>query len=114
MTAGAQLRGADQLARTLHEAGRQLGDLTEVEHQAGQLLAGKGSKASPRQTGRLAAAHGYTVVDDVLTVTAATPYAALVHARNPWLTRTVDQSEDQVADLYLVGVDDALSHVKGT
>lgn len=113
MTAGAQLRGADQLVRTLHEAGQQLGDLSEVEHQAGQLLADQGSRSAPRDTGRLAGAHGYAVVDDVLTVVAATPYAAIVHARNPWLTRTVDQAEDQVADLYLTGVDDALSHVKG-
>jgi hypothetical protein len=110
---GASLQGADNLVRTLHDAAHQLEDLTEAERQAGQLLAQAGSKAAPVHTGRLAAAHGYDVVDGLLTVVAATPYAAIVHARNPWLTRTVVANEDQVAEIYLTGVDDALSHVRG-
>lgn len=114
MGAGAQLRGADVLVRTLQAAGEDLQDLSEVERQAGQLLAEQGSRRSPRRSGRLAAAHGYQVLEDRLSVIAATPYAAIVHARNPWLTRSVDDAEDQVADLYLAGVDAALSHVKGT
>lgn len=114
MPPGAELRGADRLVRTLHDAAHDLENLDEAERQAGELLATKGAKASPRRSGRLANAHGYTVVQGVLTVVAATPYAAIVHALKPWLTRTIDNSTDQVADIYLTGVDDALSRVKGT
>lgn len=113
MTSGAQLQGADNLVRTLHAAARQIEDLSEAEHKAGQLLAEAGSKAAPRLTGRLRESHGYTVTDAGLTVTAATPYAVVVHARTPWLTRTVDTEAEQVADIYLAGVDDALADVKG-
>jgi len=113
-TGGAELRGADNLVRTLRSAAGALEDLTEAEHAAGQLLAAHGSARAPRRTGLLASRHGYTVVDTRLTVTAATPYAAVVHARFPWLTQTLAADEDQVTDLYLDGVDDALSLVKGT
>jgi hypothetical protein len=113
MVAGAELRGADQLVRTLDDAARHLEDLTDAEREAGQLLADQGSKAAPRRTGRLAESHGYTVTDTGLSVTAATPYASIVHARNPWLTRTVGNQLDQVADIYLAGVSDALAEVKG-
>jgi hypothetical protein len=113
MAADASLRGADNLVRTLHDAARQLEDLTDAEKTAGQLLAQAGSKAAPRQSGRLAAAHGYTIVAAVLTVVAATPYAAIVHARKPWLTDTVVDHDDQVADIYLASVTDALATVKG-
>ncbi len=111
---GAELRGADQLVRTLHAAAADLGDLSDVEQEAGELLAEQGSKASPRRTGTLAEAHGYKVVTAGVTVIAATRYAAIVHARNPWLARTVLAAEDQVADLYLAGVDERLAQVKGT
>ena len=113
MASGAELRGADPLVRTLRAAADDLQHLTEAEQQAGQLLARTGSKAAPRFTGRLAEAHGYAVLDGTLSVVAATPYASIVHARNPWLTRTVVAQEDQVADIYLAGVDDALAHVRG-
>lgn len=114
MSDGAELRGADQLVRTLQTAADELVELTEAERAAGQLLANQGATAAPRRTGLLADRHGYAVVDDRLTVTAATDYAALVHARNPWLTRTVDRAEADVLDLYMTGVTDALSNVKGT
>lgn len=114
MPAGAELRGADQLVRTLRDAADTLVEnATESGRAAGQMLAQQGSKAAPRRTGHLAESHGYTVVDGLLSVVAATPYASIVHARNPWLTRTVVAEEDQVVDIYLAGVDDALAHVRG-
>lgn len=113
MAAGAQLRGADNLVRSLDDAAGRLEDLTDAEHEAGQLLAQTGSRNAPRRTGHLAASHGYAVAGDVLTVTAATPYAAAVHARNPWLSKTLAATEDQVADIYLASVTDALGDVKG-
>lgn len=114
MAAGAQLRGADNLVRTLDDAARRLLDLTEAEQSAGQLLAEAGRAASPRKTGRMAGAHGYDVVDATVSIVVATDYAPIVHAQNPWLTDTVTAHEEQVADIYLSGVEDALSIVKGT
>lgn len=114
MPDGAELQGAGDLVRTLQTAADELADLSDAERAAGQLLAQQGATAAPRRTGRLADRHGYTVVDARLTVTAATDYAAIVHARNPWLTRTVDRVEGDVLDIYMTGVTDALSNVKGT
>lgn len=111
---GAELQGADVLVRTLQTAADELDDLSAAERAAGQLLAGQGAQAAPRRSGLLADRHGYVVVDDRLTVTAATDYAAIVHAHNPWLTRTVDRVEGDVLDIYMTGVDAALSNVKGT
>lgn len=114
MAGGAQLRGADQFVRTLHAAASDLDDLTDVEDQAGQLLAEQGSRNSPRRTGRLSRSHGSQVVAGGFAVVADAPYSAIVHARNPWLTRTVLAAEDQVVDLYAAGVDERLAQVKGT
>lgn len=114
MPTGAQLRGADTLVRTLDDAAGRLEQLTDAEHAAGQLIAETGSRSAPRDTGRMAAAHGYTVVEATVTVAVATPYAVIVHARRPWLTDTVAAQTDRIADLYLEDVDDALDHVKGT
>lgn len=115
---GAALQGADRLAGTLQRAADQVADLSDVDHDTGRLLAEAGAKAAPRLTGRLAGAHGYTVVDvgdgSAVVVTAATPYARVVHARNPWLTRTVEAKTDQVLDLYLAGLEAGLDTVKGT
>lgn len=110
----AELQGADQLASTLREAADALQDLSAAEHEAGQLLAQAGSAAAPRETGNLAEKHGYDVVAAQVVVTAATPYAAIVHARKPWLSDTLAARADEIADMYLAGVEDALAQVRGT
>lgn len=114
MSGGAELQGADELVRTLQTAADELDDLSDADRAAGQLLAEQGAQAAPRRTGLLADRHGYAVVEAGVTVVAATGYAAIVHARNPWLTRTVDRTESDLLDAYMLGVTDALSHVKGT
>lgn len=110
----AELQGADQLVSTLRDAAQALQDLSAAEHEAGQLLAQAGSAAAPRETGNLAAKHGYDVVAAQVSVTAATPYASRVHARQPWLADTLTARADEVADVYLAGVEDALAQVRGT
>lgn len=114
MDGGVDANGAGSLARTLDDAADRLDDFTDAEHAAGQLLTTKASAAAPVATGALAQAHGYTVTPAGLTVTAARPYAAPVHAFNPWLARTLTAAEGPVLDLYAADAETALSVVKGT
>lgn len=115
MSGGAQLQGADQLVRTLSAASDALDALDQTAGAAaGTLLTEDARAASPRKTGRMAQAHGYTVTEGTVTVTVATPYAAAVNALIPWLDDTASNDEAAVVELYSAGVDNAVALVEGT
>lgn len=56
MTNQVEVDGADQLARTLHQAAQDLGDLTALHDQLGDILVAAASPLTPRRTGALVAA----------------------------------------------------------
>jgi hypothetical protein len=114
MAGDAELAGVENLDRTLDVAAREIADVTPEERAAGEYLARRGAAAAPRRTGFLASTHGYDVGLERVDVVATAPYATIVHSTNPWLERAVVGAESHVAELYLAGLDRALSQVKGT
>jgi hypothetical protein len=113
VTGVAQVQGADNLVRSLQDAVAALSDLSATEDQAGQLLTQDAQSASPVDTGRMAAAHGYEVTGTTVAVTVATPYAVFVNAREGWFTDTITADADQVVGLYSDAVHAAVDLVKG-
>lgn len=106
--------GLDAFARSVTEAGRELGDLRDVDAQA----AGEAVQAveAPRLTGTLDSTVAAVVDPDGFTLTAggpAAPYAAIVHARNPFLTRAVDRSEADILRPYEQHIDTTLDRIQG-
>jgi hypothetical protein len=106
--------GLDAFARSVQEAGRQLGDL----HDADAAAAGQAVQAveAPRLTGALDSTVAAAVDPDGFTLTAggpAAPYAAIVHARNPFLTRAIDRSEAEIVQAYEQHIDTTLDRIQG-
>lgn len=113
----AEIQGADRLVSTLDQAAEDIQDLAEGHHAAGQVLATAGQASAPRLTGALAATVTYQVGHGLVSLTAGSSsvrYAAAVHARHPWLTRTVHAKQDEVVDAYLEATEQVLSQVQGT
>lgn len=110
---GAQLEGTGRLIRSLEDAAADLAQLDEAAREAGELAAGKGAADAPRQTGYLSSTVDYELVDTGFALVAAAPYAAAVHARDPWLARTVTELEDRIVTTYADEVADVVAHIKG-
>jgi hypothetical protein len=111
--AGGGVEGVARLRATLDTAARELADLHGADVHAGQLLAQAGAARAPRDRGVLAESHGFTITDSGFEVVAAAPYAAYVHAVNPWLVREFDAQTETIIDIYADSVADAVAHVKG-
>lgn len=109
--AGVGITGLDSLVDGLGAAAHELADLPDAHREAGQLLTARAQTAAPRRTGVLAASHGPTVTADQVTVTAAAPYAAYVHARNPWLTETLNATTDDLLTIYATAVSEVVAHI---
>lgn len=111
MAGGTDLQGVDGLRASLETAATKLAGLAPPE--AGQLLLADATAASPRDTGVLAESHDLVVQAGSLTVVAAAPYAAIVHARDPWLADTLTADQERVLDIYTDEVADIVDHIKG-
>lgn len=99
-------------ADRLRDAGAVLGDhLADAERRAGELLEQRGGEEAPRDTGKLASSVMARITSGQLLVVAAAPYAAHVHAHNPWLRRVLDASTDDIADLYRTAAADAVAAI---
>lgn len=116
------VEGAGRLALTLGHAADQLADLGPVDREVGQLVLG--AVDPPRRTGALAST--VDAVDDAggVTLTAgspAVPYAGVIHEgwpahhirAQPFMTKAIDKTTDEIANRYERHVDEALSTVKG-
>lgn len=107
------VEGEDRLARTLDAAAHDLKELEHADRAAGRLLAGRISKHAPYDTGYLSKHVDSTVQAGHVEVTIAARYAVYVVATNPWVTRQVDASVDDIARLYAEDVDDVLAQIQG-
>lgn len=99
---------ARALADSLHDAADELDDLTQVNQRAGDLVLG--DARIPRDTGLLESRTTALGSTEGFTLIADTPYAGIVHARNPFLTDPLARDVDKVADLY---TDEANEILKG-
>jgi hypothetical protein len=110
----ATVDGLDRFVETLADAAEQLADLDTVNREAGALVVA--AVEAPRLTGALASTVAAVADRDGFTLTAggpAVPYAAIVHARNPFLTRALDDEEQRVTDLYTDHVTDTVNTIQG-
>jgi hypothetical protein len=116
-----KVRGADQLARTMHAAGEQLADLSQVNRHAGDLVLSRARGRTPVRTGRLVGSLIATATAGRVEMGSSLVYAGPIHngwpahhiEANPFLADAVRASEDQVVALYADEVLDAISGVKG-
>lgn len=114
MDLSATVSGVDRLASTTAEASRDLADLTQVNQDAGNLVAA--AVDAPVRTGALAATVHAAAGPDGVALVAGSPdvtYAAPVHARNPFLTRALTAREDAVLDHYADHVERVVDTIQG-
>lgn len=74
-----RVRGADQLARTLRRAARELGDMEAATRQAAAALGTAAGQRAPRRTGRLAATRSVAASRGAGTLTFGVGYASPIH-----------------------------------
>lgn len=111
MAAVTGIQGVDALRASLDTAAHELAGLSSQE--AGQLLLRDAEARAPRDTEVLAASHDLVVSGSDLHVIATARYAAIVHAREPWMEETFIADQDAVLDLYADAVADIVENIKG-
>lgn len=88
---------AGQVADAVDDLRGVLADMTPANQAAAAVALPLAVEQSPRLTGRLAASLRSVVAADAYTITSDVPYAARVHAQQPWITDTLTAREaDQV------------------
>lgn len=116
---------ADALARDLDAAADQLADLHGTHQRAGEIIERAVDQRVPHgRTRRLAGSVSVEVGEQGVTVGAGGPgveYVWPVHdgvpgrtAAHPFMSEALASTEDNVLDLYLDRVDDALDLLKGS
>lgn len=124
-----KVEGGRQLRATLKLADAELGDLKGIHAQVGWIVAGKAKQLAPSVTGTLAGtirASGTKTAAYVRAGFKRTPYAGPNNWGWPsgspvrgsfggdhWITTAAKQTEPQWLSLYVTGVNNALSKVKG-
>lgn len=103
---------ASRVGDSLVEAGEALSDLSEPSRDAAALALGE--VRAPVKTGALARTVEAEATALGFTLTAGgptAPYAAPVHARDPFLTRPLTAREGDVVDIYADFVDNTLDNI---
>jgi len=113
MTGAYQVKGADQLAATLHAAGADLATLEATHRRAGETILDAARPRTPVRTGRLVSSLFATVDAAGVTVSAGAPYAAAVHAADPFLSDALKTTQTVVVGLYETAVTAAVDSVHG-
>jgi hypothetical protein len=121
MTGGFDVRGADELRRTLARAGDELGDLSAVNRRVGDLVAGQARALAPHRSGQLAGTVRATAAAAVVNLTATAPYAGPIHwgwpARGipaqPFLSDAATRTEPTWVGFYFDELVDVLAKVEG-
>ena len=108
-----KVHGADTLARTARAAGDKLADLERAHDAAASAVVQAAQGLTPVRTGTLRASIWAATSTDRATVTANAPYAAYVHARTPFLTAALEQTQGAVLDQYSDRVAGVVDTVKG-
>lgn len=106
--------GASALATSSEAASDYIEDaVDEALVEYGALWLGAAVRAAPRLTGATAASHSVTAADGRVTVTASTPWAAYVHAHNPWLARAAHNTAPDAVAHVEQALTDAVQKIRG-
>jgi hypothetical protein len=106
---GIEATDVDRFAADVEGLGAALGDLAAANRDASVIVLG--SVDAPRKTGTLDDTVEAIVTPLGWTLTAGgtrAPYAAIVHARDPFLSRALLAREDDVVDVYADHVTDTI------
>ena len=117
----AEMKGADNLVRTLKVAGDDLEEMTTAHGAAAGIMASAISSRAPRRTGRLASSVSATT-DKGAVVNVTAPYAGPIHwgwqtrgiPENRWATDAARATEPDWIGEYESEIKRALGKVKGT
>lgn len=107
----ASVQGADQLARTLTDAGREIADLRDVNRREGEAALALAD--IPVDTGRLEASADVEVDTDGFTLVAAADYASYVHAEDPFFDTAISRRETEYVEAVEDHIDTNLARVQG-
>lgn len=110
----ASVDGLTELVRTTGDASERLADLDDVNADNADLVVA--AVEAPRLTGTLASTVTAVLEPTGFAVTAGgerAPYAAIVHARNPFLTRALNERESDLIEAYERHVTDTLDTIQG-
>ena len=121
MSGAFKVRGADELERTLHQAGQDVTDLHVPNAKAGDLIVGAARARAPKRSGRLASSLAPVVSATAVTVASHLPYAGPVHwgwparhiAAQPFLSDAATSTETTWAGYYETELDAILDLVHG-
>ncbi|MFT3876193.1 MAG: hypothetical protein QM708_07215 [Propioniciclava sp.] len=111
------VEGADRLAHTLRDAGRQLDTLDHTA--AGQIIAQQAAQDAPRRTGHLASSHALVTTPGAVQVTNTARYAIPQHQGwaghngRPWLTHAAEATESAWLHTLDLEAQHALDTVQG-
>lgn len=95
---------ADEVARSVDDLADALLDMTPGAAAAAAIVLPLAVQESPRRTGRLAASLRSVEVATGFSIESDLPYAAKVHARNPWIADLItahEQDETRAVEQYL-------------
>lgn len=113
MTTGVEVDGLANFQRTAARAADELRDLADAHDKAGRLLVDRARPRTRRRTGNLAALVRYDVDSNVTTLTDDADYAVFVHAYDPWLAETVEDSQGEVVEIFVDEIDRTIHTIHG-
>lgn len=87
---------AAQVADSIGDLSAALVDMSPAADAAAAMVLPVAVERAPRRTGRLAASLRSVVRATGFSIESPLPYAAVVHARNPWLANVVTAAESDI------------------
>lgn len=100
---------ADQVAAELGDLAASLVDLSPAADAAAATVLPVAVERAPRLTGRLAASLRSVVRPTGFSIESPLPYAAVVHARNPWLANVITAAEQDILNAVDRQVDEQIA-----
>lgn len=121
MASTVKVEGAENLQRTLGNAGRELGDLRGANTAAGAFVASASSSAAPRVTGMLAASVHANAVDDGTEIGSSLVYAGPIHngwprhhiVAQPFIRETAARTQPTWVGMYAANLERIVSKIRG-
>jgi phage gpG-like protein len=123
MADGAQIKiiGGARLNATLDAAARQISNPVEASRKAATLVERQGRQNAPKRSGRLSRSIVGRPKTGGAEIGSSLVYAGVIHngwprhhiTANPYLTRALDSTQDQVVSVYAQDAQRALDHVQG-
>jgi hypothetical protein len=87
---------AERVADSIGDLSAALVDMSPAADAAAAIVLPIAVERAPRLTGRLAASLRSVVRPTGFSIESPLPYAAVVHARNPWLAKVVTAAESDI------------------